>query len=419
MSATASTLPIAMPRSRMMSLLPWLGFGLLLVALPLLFPSRTALTIFNAVGINIVFALSYNMLLGQGGMLSFGHAVYFGLGGYAAIHVMASLKSLGLPIPIFALPLVGFAAGLLAGAVIGWPSCRRAGTPFAMISLGIGELIAAAGFMFKTLFGGEEGISGDRSVGPVLFGLKLTNAANVALFIAFWVLLASFAMWAFTRTPLGRLSNAVRDNADRVKFIGFDPSRVRYLVFIIAGGFAGLAGGMSAVNFEIMTPEALGALPSAAVLLMAYIGGIGIFYGPIIGAILLTITQSMLSDYTKVWQLYVGLVFMAVVMFAPGGIAGILESVRRASRRGDFIRRVPGWFVGIAGFVILALGCIIVIELVVRLKEGGKPLAALGFVAGPKDVLGWATGTCLALCGFVMMRAARVFNVQAGRDVAT
>jgi branched-chain amino acid transport system permease protein len=419
MSATASTLPLVMPRSRFWSLLPWLGFGLLLLAVPVLFPSRTALTIFNAVGINIVFALSYNMLLGQGGMLSFGHAVYYGLGGYAAIHLMAALKPLGLPIPVFALPLVGFAAGLLAGAIIGWPSCRRAGTPFAMISLGIGELIAAAGFMFKTLFGGEEGLSGDRSVGPVLFGLKLTNAANVAIFIAFWVLVASFAMWAFTRTPLGRLSNAVRDNPDRVKFIGFDPSRVRYLVFIIAGGFAGLAGGMSAVNFEIMTPEALGALPSAAVLLMAYIGGVGIFYGPIIGAILLTITQSMLSDYTKVWQLYVGLVFMAVVMFAPGGIAGILEMVRRTWNRGDLANRLPVWLVGIVGFALLGFGCIILIELIVRLKEAGKPLALLGFLVVPKDVLGWAMGICLALGGFAVMRAAKRLDAGATKDAAT
>ena len=144
--------------------LPIIVLAIIVAVIPLFGPSRTVYALLSVMGINIVFALSYNMLLGRGGLLSFGHAVYFGLGGYAAMHAMRAIEhadgGFWASYPVFGLPIIGFAGGALAGAIIGWPSCRRAGTPFAMISLGVAELIAAAGFMFNSIFGGEEGISG-------------------------------------------------------------------------------------------------------------------------------------------------------------------------------------------------------------------------------------------------------------------
>lgn len=381
----------------------WIGFAALLVVLPMIFSSRPSITLMNIIGTWVVFALAYNMLLGQSGMLSFGHAVYFGLGGYAAIHMMAAIKSQGLGIPVAALPLVGFMAGMAAGSIIGWFSCRRSGTAFAMISLGVGELIAASGLMFVSVFGGEEGISGDRTAGLELFGFSLGPQINVYYFIAFWMFVSVLAMWAFTRTPLGRLANAVRDNPDRVSFIGYDPQRVRYLVFLISGGFAGLAGSLSAINFEIITPEKLGAINSGAVLLMAYIGGVTVFYGPIIGAVLISIMQSMLSDFTKVWQLYLGLMFVVIVMFAPHGIGGIVHQILGAIRRGELAEKLPGWLMGTAGALVAFAGTVMVIEMAYRIREGGDPLTVFGREFEQTSPLSWALALLIVAAGLAVV----------------
>ena len=127
-----------------------------------------------------VFALSFNLLFGQTGLLSFGHAVYFGLGGYAAIHVMRAINQ-GLPLPMVLVPLIGAAGGLLGGLVFGAMTTRRAGTIFALISLGVGELMHAATFMLPGLFGGEEGITASRTRAPLDFGVDARPAASRVL----------------------------------------------------------------------------------------------------------------------------------------------------------------------------------------------------------------------------------------------
>lgn len=391
--------------------LPLVGLAMVLVLIPAFEPSRTWLSLFNAIGINMVFALSYNMILGQTGMLSFGHAVYFGLGGYAAMHGMNAIENafydggLWASFPMFGLPLVGFAGGALAGAVIGWPSCRRSGVPFAMISLGIAELVAAAGFMFISVFGGEEGISGDRMNGVEAFGLSLGPIGEVYWFIAFWTFVGVALMFAFTRTPLGKLAQAVRDNPERVQFVGYDPTRIRYLVFIAAGGFAGMAGGMAAVNYEIFTPESLSVIPSGLVLLMAYIGGARYFVGPILGAITLTYMQSNLSDYSEAWLLYLGLLFICMILFAPGGLAGLGLNAVRALKEPFSLQR-SGHVLGFAsacGF--LCAGVIVLVELAVRQSNGyGVVFEPFGFVLAPADTWPWVLGVVLGGGGALALR---------------
>ncbi|BAT60189.1 leucine/isoleucine/valine transporter permease subunit [Variibacter gotjawalensis] len=388
------------------TLLVWIAFAVFLIVLPMFFTSRTSITVMNVMGIWVVFALAYNMLLGQAGMLSFGHAVYFGLGGYAAIHLIVAIKAQKLGIPVFAVPIVGFMAGMVAGAVIGWFSCRRSGTPFAMISLGVGELVAAAGFMFVSLFGGEEGISGDRSSGLKVFGFSLGPQINVFYFIAFWMFISTLAMWAFTRTPLGRLANAVRDNPDRVAFIGYDPQRVRYLVFLISGGFAGLAGALSAVNFEIINPETLGAHGSGLVLLMTFIGGAGVFFGPILGAAIITFMQSMLSDYTQVWQLYLGLLFVVMVLFAPFGIGGIIARIIHAGAKGEIGEKLPAWLLGTVGGLIAFFGAVMSIEMAYRVREAGKPFRALGVDFVHTNPMNWLAAFVIMAGGIALITIA-------------
>lgn len=402
-----SLLPSAGQKFRQ-RLLPILLFAVVIFAIPLFDPSRTMYTLLSIIGINIVFALSYNMLLGKAGLLSFGHAVYFGLGGYFCLHVMNWIEDgegIWASYPVFFLPMMGFGAGALAGAVIGWPSCRRAGTTFAMISLGVAELIASGAFMFDSLFGGEEGVSGDRMNGPELFGLSLGPLDEVYLFIAFWTVVGVAGMYAFTRTPLGKLSEATRDNDQRVQFIGYNPQKVRYLVFIFSGGFAGMAGGMAAVNYEIFTPESLSLIPSGFVLIMAYVGGITYFVGPILGTILLTYMQSMMSDFTEAWLLYLGILFMFIVVFAPRGLAGIVFGVvegLQAPNRSDVMRK---WAAQLGGTLLLLLGSIVLIEMAVRWSNGyGEVFEPFGLHLGHTNVLTWILILVPMAAGYYILR---------------
>lgn len=372
--------------------LPILIFAAVILAIPMTDPSRTVLTLVHQMAINIVFALAYNMLLGKGGMLSFGHAVYFGLGGYFCMHAMNWIEDGGVwgAYPTFFLPLLGFIAGGIAAAVIGSFSTKRAGTTFAMISLGVAELIFSGAFMFDSLFGGEQGISGDRMNGPEVFGLSMGPMQDIYWFMAFWTILAIVAMYAFTRTPLGRLSEATRDNPQRVEFIGYNPQRVRWLVFTVSGAFAGLAGGMSAVNYEIFTPEALSLIPSGFVLIMAYVGGITYFVGPIMGAIVLTYMSSMMSDFTEAWLLYLGLMFVLIVMYAPRGIAGIVFGFWDGVRGPDSGGYLVKWLLQLLAYALMLVGLIILVEVAVRWSNGwGEVFEPWGLHFPYDSVLTW------------------------------
>jgi branched-chain amino acid transport system permease protein len=222
----------------------WSLFALILAVMPLLFTSSLSVTILSQMGIAIIACLSYNMLLGQGGMLSFGHAVYTGLGSFVAIHALNSISNGSLPLPVSLIPLVGGIAGLGFAVLFGWVTTRKSGTTFAMITLGLGELVFAMSLMIPEFFGGEGGVSSNRVIGKPFFGITFGPPLQVYYLIAVYTFLAVAAMYAFTRTPLGRMLNAVRDNPERVEFVGYNTQRVRYHAFIISGFFAGIAGGL-------------------------------------------------------------------------------------------------------------------------------------------------------------------------------
>ncbi|HEY6908471.1 MAG TPA: branched-chain amino acid ABC transporter permease, partial [Myxococcales bacterium] len=190
-----------------------------IVLAPLVSPKGFWLSLLCQIGITTIFALSFNMLLGQTGLLSFGHAVYFGLGAFATIHLLRAMHEHGWAFPITLLPLVGGAGGLFFGILSGWVITRRAGTTFAMISLGIGEMVAASSLMFPAVFGGEAGISSNRVTGPGWFGINYGSPLQMYYLIAGWAFLCILGMYALTDTPLGRLANAVRDNPERAEFV--------------------------------------------------------------------------------------------------------------------------------------------------------------------------------------------------------
>jgi len=341
----------------------WIAFLVALLGLPLVFDSILAISIMNQIAIAIVFALSYNMLLGQGGMLSFGHAVYFGLGGFLSVHALILIEFETMVFSILWIPLIGGVFGLLAGVFIGSFSTHKAGTVFAMISLGIGELIAASSLIFSSFFGGEAGISGDRTFGPTFFGFDFAQNIEIYYVAAVWAFIATVFMYLFTQTPAGRMANAVRDNPERAEFIGYSSRKVRFISFCASGLFAGIAGGLFALNYEFITEENLNAATSGRVLLMAYIGGLGYFIGPIIGAVVLTLMNSLLSNYSELWMLYLGIMFLLTVMFLPRGFAGFIMMHQLAWVRGNMKMLIKPYIITGIPAVLFAACVIALIEI--------------------------------------------------------
>ena len=299
--------------SMTMTLAPWLIAILVLVFLPAVFTNNSALTIMNQMSITIVFALAYNMLLGQGGMLSFGHAVYAGVGGFACMHIM-NMSDFFESIPLVILPVFGGLFGMGLAMIVGSFSTRSAGTVFAMISLGVGELIAACSVIIVAFFGGEEGISGDRTYAQPFFGVEFLQQIEVYYLTIAWLVISAVRMYLWSRTPVGRMANAVRDNPERAEFLGYSSRWVRYYSFIASGFFCGIAGGLFAINYEILTEENLNTTSSGVILLVTFLGGVGFFFGPIIGAIAFTLLQTVLSLSTELWAFYAGVLFVATVM---------------------------------------------------------------------------------------------------------
>ena len=379
-------------------LLLWGGVALLFLFLPLIFSGGFSLSMLSQMGIMIIFALSYNMLLGQTGLLSFGHAVYFGLGAFVTAHAINFVEAGTFGLPISFMPLVGGMTGLFFSLILGFVTTRRPGTPFAMISLGIAEMVAASALMFTTFFGGEGGIVTNRTAGGAIWGVSYGPQIQVYFLIAVWWFVSMSLMFAIPRTPLGRIANAVRDNPERAQFIGYNPSRVGWLMMSLAGFFAGIAGALATINYEIITAEALGLMASGNVVLMAFIGGIGQFWGPMIGAVLVTWLQSALSNFTQAWLLYFGLLFLLIILFSPGGISNLITIHLPAWRAGVVKRLMPSYGFAFLSGGIAFIGVVGVIELLYR-----------GALFGGVHVgLTWIASTLMVVIGgFFLRRAAR------------
>jgi branched-chain amino acid transport system permease protein len=224
--------------------------------------------------------------------------------------------------------------------------------------------------MFPAFFGGEGGISGNRVTGRGLFGITYGTQLQMYFLVAGWAAACTLGTYALTQTPLGRLANAVRDNPERVQFIGCNPQRVRYLMVVLAGFVAGIAGGLAALQYEIVTAEALSDATSGSVILMAFVGGTGAFYGPILGAALITTLQVSVASVTPAWPFYFGLFFLVMVLYAPHGIAGILEEHRQVFRAGLLRTLAPGYLVAALPAALLAFATVALVEMAYALVNG-------------------------------------------------
>lgn len=419
-SSAAPPVPAMSSRLKFYGL--WIVTALVLLALPKIFSSGGSLSTFSLIGISIIFALSYNILLGQTGMLSFGHAVYYGLGGFLAIHGINAITAHKWLIPLPVVPLIGGVAGLLFAALLGWVSTRRSGTAFAMISLGLAELVASSALILRTFFGGEAGVSTNRTKLFRVFDWSFGPQIQIYYLIAAWTFLAIIAMYALTRTPLGRMCNAVRDNPERVQFVGYDPHVIRYIAFCFAGFFAGIAGALSAINFEIANSAYLGAVQSGTVLFSTYIGGIGFFIGPIVGAIFVTMLSLGLTDLTPVWQLYFGLIFITVVMFAPGGITGVLMKHRPLIKAGMLGKVLPSYAIAFVPTLAMITGLMLAIETIVHytVNPGDDPnIRSFGISFDAASPVIWVLSAILLVGGFIVARKTWAMVAKAWDEALT
>ncbi|MEQ6433962.1 branched-chain amino acid ABC transporter permease [Comamonas sp. w2-DMI] len=391
----------------------WSLFALALIVAPLVFTSSLALTMLSQIGYLIIICLSYNILLGQGGMLSFGHAVYTGLGSFIAIHAMNKAGAGEWPIPLVLIPVIGGLAGLFFAALFGYVTTKKSGTTFAMITLGLGELVASMALMFPEFFGGEGGITTDRVYGK-FFGLDFGSGLQVYYLIAVYCFVCTAAMFAFTGTPLGRMLNAVRDNPERVEFVGYNTQRVRYFAFIIAGFFAGIGGGLAAINFEIITAmDSVSVVRSGGYLLFTFLGGATFFFGPIIGAVLLVLASVLLSELTKAWLLYLGLVFLLMVMYAPGGVAGLVMMNLRVAKFGRFKRLLAPYLGLLVSAVFVVCGGAALIEMIYHMQLNaalGPSVSFMGTQLDTSAAATWAVALVVFVVGMGLLEVFRRFT---------
>ncbi|MCW5262738.1 branched-chain amino acid ABC transporter permease [Verminephrobacter eiseniae] len=409
-----SAVPNAMLRSKPWNrgrLIVWTLFAITLLVAPMLLRSGLALTMLSQIGYMIIICLSYNMLLGQGGMLSFGHAVYTGLGSFIAIHAMNLAGKGSWQIPLVLIPLVGGLAGASFAVLLGFVTTKKAGTTFAMITMGVGELVASMALMLPEFFGGEGGITTDRVYGQPFLGWSFGPAIEVYYLIAAYCFVCTAAMFAFTGTPLGRILNAVRDNPERVEFIGYDTQRVRYFAFIIAGFFAGIGGGLTTINFEIITgADSLSIVRSGGYLLFTFLGGATFFFGPIIGAVLLVLASVLLAELTKAWPLYLGLVFLFMVMYAPGGVASLIMMNLRLARFGKLRQLWPA-YLGLGGTALVGVtGMACMVEMAYHLQLNaalGPVLSFLGTALNANGAGSWAGAGLVMVTGFGLFELCR------------
>jgi branched-chain amino acid transport system permease protein len=380
----------------------WTAFAALLLAAPLAFGGGAGLSILSQTAITMVFALSYNMLLGQGGMLSFGHAVYSGLGAFFVVHAMNLAAAGTFPVPVTLMPLVGGVCGSGIALVLGWVITRKAGTTFAMITLGIVELVHASALIFRGFFGGEGGVSTNRVIGQSVLGVSYATQVQVYYLIAGWLFVCTAAMYALTRTPLGKLANAVRDNPQRAGYIGYDAQCVRFITLVLSAFFAGIAGGLAAINYEIVTAENVGLPASGMILLFVFIGGTAFFWGPLIGAAIGVLMTVVVADYSSAWPFYLGLFFMVMVVWAPGGIASLVLALGRLVRHGELRTVSPALARAGAAALAALSGLVCLVEMLYHRTlsiDPSVPLKLFGQAVLTTQPAPWIAGVAMLLAG--------------------
>lgn len=363
-----------------------------------------------------LFAMAFNLLAGHAGLLSFGHAAFFGVGAFAALHLMLAVEGQGVSFPTPLLPLAGAAAGAAIGAFAGYFATMRSGVYFALVTLAIAELLHSLAPHWHGLFGGEAGLSSMRMPwGGLTFGSSL----EVYFLVLGWTVLSILLLWAYTRTPFGRLTLALRDNEQRVRFMGYSAHATKVIVFTVSSMFSGVAGALLAVSNETANYSLFSVHVSAQVVLHTFVGGSTVFLGPVVGACVLTLFAFLVSDATRSWLLYQGLIFVLVMLYAPLGIGGLIQAHIRHWSRLRWPEMAPAYALAGTVGVCLAGAVIFLVEAFQivfspayaaarrRLDGAWPPFDLFGFQWQVFSPLTWALPALLAAAGLVLLPQAR------------
>jgi branched-chain amino acid transport system permease protein len=398
------------------------GFAIL-AALPLML-SGNFLNAAIKMMIAALFALAFTLAMGQAGMLSFGHAAYYGLGAFAALHVMKAVEGGILWVPTPLIPLAGAFIGFVFGLIFGWFATQRTGVYFAMVTLALAELLFTLSPTLNTIFGGESGIS---TIRPAWWVFNFGSDVHVYYLTLAWVALSTICMWAFTRTPLGRLALALRENEHRVRFLGFNTHVARTLIFAISCLFTGVAGALLAIANEATNYTIFAAQASANVVLQTFIGGAGTFFGPALGAAVMTFFARVTSDLTRSWLLYQGMIFVIIMLFAPTGLGGLVANHAQKVKSGQWRYLIgPYTLCALAG-VLLIFGLVYMVESIhlvltdsyvaARRAAGGAWVTyqMFGVTFTPSSPLTWAVPVLLLGLGGGLLAFARGITLRAWR----
>jgi branched-chain amino acid transport system permease protein len=269
-----------------------------------------------------LFALGYNVCLGYTGMLSFGHAAYFGIGAYTTAIVLIRLWE-----NIWFSLLCGLLMGGVTALLLGYLCIKRRGIYFAMLTLAFAQLLYFIGFQWVDLTGGDNGLRNIPSVPLSLpgFSIDLNSPLRFYFFVLLFVALSLLAIDRILQSPFGHVLQAVRENERRAKSCGYETSDVRWLAFIISGAISGLAGGLYALYLHFVGIESLYWITSGQVVMMTLLGGMGSFFGPFIGAGVFLYLEDVLSAITPHWMIFLGSIFVLCVLFFPTGIWGAIK----------------------------------------------------------------------------------------------
>lgn len=296
--------------------------GIASAVLAILFPyilPKFQLRMITEIVILALFAMTWKMLLNEGGMFSFGHSLYFGLGAYASVLGWLHIKGLSFMSGIL---LGGLVAGLMA-FILGAFLVRMSGTYFALFTLAFNQLIWAVVWKWRDVTGGDDGLG--KFPKPDLLGISMKDPANFYYLSLIMVGVCLFICWYYTKTPLGNVVMSIKSNEERAKFIGFNVNASKLVLLTMLGFFAGISGGLYAQFQEFIATSTIDMGMSTNVLFMAFIGGTGYFWGPLIGSGIFVYLSEYLSSFTDRWELIFGLIFIIIVSFAPQGILGIVE----------------------------------------------------------------------------------------------
>lgn len=275
-----------------------------------------------------LFAMSFNLLFGYTGLLSFGHAAFFGGAGYLFTFVMRgnsilpeSTQSL---LPALLIALVGVT---LLAFVIGALSVRLGGLFFAMLTLAFSMFIYQVVFQFRSITGGSDGlIVPVDSIDLGIFVLNLSNTQHFYYFTVILFLLPVIVLWRIVNSPYGEMLKAIRENPERAEFIGLPVRWFQLSSFVVSGIFSGVAGVLYAMRSVVISPGVLNWSMSAEPVLMTLLGGPGYFIGPIVGAIGFVILEQLLTTFTNHWHIGLGLLLIPIVILLPGGVMSLIPS---------------------------------------------------------------------------------------------